>query len=407
MNTLKPGQSFLLNNRLWSIRLVEPAGGRCLVIEAIGASEAAQGMTRHLKAIQYGPTLFIEQRRGGYWCADLERDWQETDYGPVLNGRPATELDLLAAHTRWPASSDLKNNFSWSYTRAGRYRSCPRAYYYHYYAAWEGWLPDAPQPVKQAYLLKNLTDLSRWSGVLVHDSIKFALARLKAGQPIAAPDLIKQMHRRAQADFESSQSGQYRQQPNQLTGFVEHHYRTGLTEAAWQSARRNVELRLQTFINSALYAFLCRQPPDTFLDVETLQSFFIGQTKVWVQLDLARHDGEMIYLYDWKTGLVDEAELRQQLAVYGLYARQAWPEWKTLPLRGIVYALADDRMIEFDLNEVILYEAQTSIQESITQLKDLLLDHEANLAEMRRFPMINDLSICRRCQFRTLCGRDR
>jgi hypothetical protein len=407
MDTLRPGQSFLLNNRLWSIRQVEPAEGRCLEIEAIGASEAAQGMTRHLKAIQYGQTLFIEQRRGGYWRADLERDWQETDYGPTLTCRPATELDLLAAHTRWPASGDLKNNFSWSYSRASRYRYCPRAYYYHYYAAWEGWLPDAPQPVKQAYLLKNLTDLSRWTGVLVHDSIKFALSRLKAGQPIAANELISQMHRRAQADFETSWSGQYRQQPNQLAGFAEHHYRTGLTEAAWQTARRNAEHHLQTFISSALYASLRRQSPDTFLDVETLQSFFIGQTKVWVQLDLARYDGQTIYLYDWKTGAVDEAELLQQLAVYGLYARQAWPEWETIPLQGIVYSLTDDRIIEFDLSETVLYEAQTSIQKSITQLKDLLLDQQANLAEMRRFPMINDLSVCQHCQFRTLCGRDR
>ncbi|MEW5958251.1 MAG: PD-(D/E)XK nuclease family protein [Chloroflexota bacterium] len=402
---LKAGQSLLLNNRRWHLRQVRSREARQLELEAIGVSEAAQGMTRRLTAIQYGDELFIAKKRiQEYWYAHLEQDWRDDELGPILACRSATWLDLLDAHTRHPAAGELKNEFSWSYFRAARYRQCPRAYYYHYYAAWEGWRKDAPAPVQRAYLLKNLTDLSLWGGNLVHESIKFAVARLKAGQIVPETDLIERMYSRARADFEDSRSGRYRRQPNQLTGFQEHYYRVGLPPSAWQAAWTRAEQLLRTFLQSALYAHLRRQSPATFLDVEELRAFTLAGAKVWVQLDLARREEDTIIVYDWKTGPVEEAEVRQQLGIYGLYLRQAWPE-PVKGVRGIVYALAEDRLLEFELDEPALQETQAAVEAGIAELRARLLEPRSNLAELRRFPMIDDLAECRRCQFRELCGR--
>jgi len=342
---LKPGQSLLLNNRLWNLRQVRLLKGRTLELEAVGASEASLGMTRRMKAFRYGDELFIEQRRGGYWQANLQHDWTDGEMGPVLQCRPATPFDLFDTHTRHPAQGKLKNQLSWSYSRGGKYRQCPRAYYYHYYAAWEGWLPQAPPPVRQAYLLKNLTNLSAWVGTLVHEAIKFAMARLKAGHAVSDGTLFKQMHQRAQTEFYDSQSGRYRQKPNQLTGLQEHYYQTGISSATLPEAQAKAERLLRTFLNSSLYAHLRQQSPSTFLDVETLQSFTLAGVKVWVQMDLARHTDGVIYLYDWKTGSIEESEIQQQLGIYRLYARHAWPKLAGLPVRGLVYALADDHVL--------------------------------------------------------------
>ena len=123
-------------------------------------------------------------------------------------------------------------------------------------------------------------------------------------------------------------------------------------------------------------------------------------------MDLARYDGGAIYLYDWKTGTVDPAEVRQQLGIYGLYARHAWPELTSAPIKGVVYALADDRLHQFDLDDALLQTIQSDVESNTAKLQNLLIDPQANLAEIRRFPMINDLSVCRHCQFRELCGRD-
>ena len=405
MVALRPGQNLLLNNRLWSLWQVLPGEGRQLTIEAIGASEASFGMTRRLTAIQYGSELFIEQRRGGYWQANLERDWQQSDNGPVLVCRPANALDLLNVHTQSPALGQLTNEFSWSYSRSAKYRFCTRAYYYHYYADWEGWCPESPPPVRTAYLLKNLTDLSRWIGAMVHDSLRFALARLRAGRPVSRDDLVGQMYRRAQADFESSQNGRYQQQPNALVGFQEHYYKISLDKTTWQTSWQRAEQRLDTFLTSELYDRLGQYPPDSFLDVETLHSFSLAETKIWVQLDLARFDGHRIEIYAWKSGASDSVEIRRQLGVYGLYLRQTQPEWRHVPIRGMVYNLVDDRQEEVGLDPTTLEAVETEIKADIAHLRGLLVEPQANLAEINRFPMIDDRAICRGCQFRELCGR--
>lgn len=405
---LKAGHNLLLNQRRWHVRQVQPGRGRSVELEVIGTSAAAQGMTRSMTAFRYGDDLFIEQRHPRYWHGHLRHDWHEDDYDAYLQCRPATILDVLAAHTRHVALGDLKNSFSWSYSRNVKYQTCPRAYYYHYYAAWEGWEDDAPPPVKQAYLLKNLTDLPRWVGTLVHESLKFALARLKAGQPVTEADLLKQMRTRAQADFSDSKSGQYRQQPNQRVGFQEHYYDTLLPQTAWRETWTQAENLLKIFLRSSLYAHLRQQPADTFLDVETLQSFTVAGEKVWVQMDLARREGNRIYIYDWKTGHVeDEGILRRQLGIYGLYFRRARPDLLTpdTQLTGLVYALAEDRLLEFELDEPLLAETEAHIESGIAHLRGMLLDPLANLAALEKFPMIDDLTICRQCQFRELCDR--
>lgn len=406
MTALKPGQILQLNNRLWSLRQVTPRAGRHLDLEAIGASEAALGMMRSLKAVLIGSDLFIEQRRSGYWQANLDSDWQETALGLVLICRPVTALDLLKAHTSAPPQGDLANEFSWSYSRDRKYRYCRRAYYYHYYAAWEGWRSDAPAPVQQAYLLKNLTDLPRWAGALVHETIQLALIRLKSGQPAADEALLAHMRRRAEADFESSHSGRFRQKPNQLTGFQEHYYPRSTTKETWLQSWQTAEQLLNRFIHSPLYLFLKQQLPETFINVETLQSFLVNDVKVWIQMDLARLDGSVVTIYDWKTGDFEETEARLQLGVYALFIRRAWPEGADKTIRGLVYSLLSERSLELALDEASLSAALAYLEASSTEMRALLLDQEANLTNLEHFPMTADLARCRVCQFRALCGRD-
>ncbi|GAB4440202.1 MAG: hypothetical protein Kow0031_22140 [Anaerolineae bacterium] len=402
---LLPGHTIQLNRRLWTLRHVAaPQPGR-LRLEAIGASEAALGMTRQMEALQLGPRLFIEQRRGGYWQANLLTGWQDGPAGPVLNFQPATPLDLLDAHTQAPGTGDLTNSFSWSFSRAALYRRCPRAYYYHYYAAWNGWQPDAPPPVRRAYLLKNLTTIPQWVGTLLHDAIKYALNRLQSGATVPPAELLAQMRQRARADVEASRQQMFRQQPKQRPGFQEHYYRANLSAADWAAAWQRAEQRLRTFVESPLYARLQGLPPDAFLRVETLQSFEQAGEKVWVQMDLATVESGQLALYDWKTGEVDPDEGRRQLGVYGLFVRRNWPEFGAMPLRGILFGLAENRVATLDLHDDLLRQTEQAIERSIVRLRGLLDDPAANRAGLSRFPMTDDREVCATCRFRELCNR--
>ena len=69
--------------------------------------------------------------------------------------------------------------------------------------------------------------------------------------------------------------------------------------------------------------------------------------------------------------------------------------------------LADvGKLLEYELDEKALTETQTMVEASMAQFRGLLLEPQTNLAELRRFPMIDDLTVCHRCNFRELCGRD-
>ena len=404
MNLL-PGQTLQLNRRQWTLRHVQQTGAQYYLLEAIGASEASLGMTRQMEAILLGADLFVAQRRGGYWYAHLHSHWQPGDYGPVLHFKPATALDLLDAYTRTPTADDFANLFSWSYSRDALYRRCPRAYYYHYYAAWEGWQPESPLPVQRTYLLKNLTSIPQWIGTVVHDAIKFALSRLQQGVIISPNELISSMRHRARADVEASNQGLYRQHPKKQPGFQEHYYQLGLIDSAWAAAWQQAEQRLLTFLHSSLYAGLQALPRELFLKVESLQWFELAGTKVWIQMDLATHEEGHIVLYDWKTGEVDLTEAKQQLSIYGLFVRHNWPEYNHLPIRGVVFNLRDDDVQLFELSTPKLQKAEATVQQRIRHLQKLLVDPAANLAELRRFPMINDRRVCSTCRFKELCNR--
>jgi hypothetical protein len=393
---LLPGQILQLNNRRWTLRGVQPLGQNRWQLEAIGDSAASAGMARRWVAHQLGPHLFIEQPRGGYWQAHLADDWQDSPTGPVLCCRAATPLDVLNAHTTAPAAPP--NEFSWSYSRDALYRQCPRAYYFHYYAAWPGWLPEALPPVRQVYRLKKLTTIPQWVGTIVHESIKFALARLKAGQPVEPAALVEQLHRRAQADLAPAPSGESRQPVE----FQEQYYRANLPPSAWAEALAAAERYLLTFLHSPLYAHWRNQPPAGFLQMETLQSFPVAGAKVWVQLDLARRENGMVYLYDWKTGEPDSAEVERQLGIYGLFARHSGAEG---PLTAVVFHLRPNRLEEFELTDHRLAEARRAIEAGVIHLQKLLVDPAANLAEIERFPLIAPGAVCAGCRFRELCGR--
>ena len=64
------------------------------------------------------------------------------------------------------------NTFSWSASRDRLFRTCPRAYYYNYYAYWNGWSYNADEETKTIYKLKKLQGLPLWAGSTVHDVIQ-------------------------------------------------------------------------------------------------------------------------------------------------------------------------------------------------------------------------------------------
>jgi hypothetical protein len=399
------GQLIQFNRRIWSVRVIrELAPGR-LDLELLGMSAASMGMNRHFTAIVVGPEIFISRRRGGYWHANQDSDWQDSNAGPALICRDVTELELLNAHTQYPHKERPLNDFSWSFSRQALYQFCPRAYYYHYYAAWQGWKQQSPPPVRQTYLLKNLTSVSQWQRTLVRDAIQSAVAEHVAGRAVSGKAAINRTIRRARNEYETSSTGRYREDPANLTGFQEHYYNISVPDAVWKDAWQNIERQLETFFSSSFFQNLRQQSSETFSKLSPLQSFTLAGTKIWVQLDLVQHTDDKITLYVWKTKEASREEQQLQLGIYGLFARHVWPQWSAVPLEGVVYALPANQTEKMPLPAKQLATTQSKVETSARQLQHLLYDPTANRAQIRRFPMISDLQVCCHCRFRELCSR--
>ena len=84
----------------------------------------------------------------------------------------------------------FKNQFSWSISRDRVFQTCPRQYYFNYYGYWGGWEINAPQRIKQIYILKQLQNRFMWVGAKVHDFIKQTLTNLRRGISVLNVDQI-------------------------------------------------------------------------------------------------------------------------------------------------------------------------------------------------------------------------
>ena len=86
--------------------------------------------------------------------------------------------------------STFKNKFSSSISRDRVFQTCPRQYYLNYYGYWGGWEINAPQRVKQIYVLKQLKNRYMWAGAKVHDCIERTLINLRRGISVLDVDQI-------------------------------------------------------------------------------------------------------------------------------------------------------------------------------------------------------------------------
>src|SRR2546429_591281 len=116
----------------------------------------------------------------------------------------------------------LTNDFSWSKSRHEKFSECLRAYYLHYYRSWGGWARDAPEEIKNLYVLKKLDNRFTWAGSVVHDTVKATLLAVRQGREVDAATAIEKAHRRMQREYrQSADKGYWTERSKDFTGLVE------------------------------------------------------------------------------------------------------------------------------------------------------------------------------------------
>lgn len=304
----------------------------------------------------------------------------------------------------WP-SDRAADGLTWSISRDRRFRDCLRRYYLHHYGSRGGWQPDAAPEVRELYVLKQLSNRYMWVGSVVHEMVELVLSSWRRGDKVQVQSVVERGTRRMRSQYAESLQKIYRDRPGRAFALAEHEYGEEISRAEWQRQRDHMESCLHNFFASPVAKSIGEIPVWRWLALESMGSFELDGATVLVRPDFAwRDESERVVLVDWKTGKSTRtADERQQLSVYGLFARRSWG-LRAESLRGIIARLSDGTVQEYEIGPQDLDEAEETARRSLTRMREL--DEASSAGEQPvHFPMTENQETCSRCVFRRVCAR--
>ncbi|MFZ4453343.1 PD-(D/E)XK nuclease family protein [Salibacterium aidingense] len=300
--------------------------------------------------------------------------------------------------------------FSWSLSRHKTLMHCARQYAHQYYTSHNGWLRDAPELSKQAYRLKNLTNLEMFFGSVVHDIIEQVIDNyLNTGYIPGEENLREQVRRSLNQGFIDSTRhfDHWKQQPKKRTMFHEIYYGNNprLPASKVEKITQRMHLALKHFLNSRTMQEMAYNEQIEFLESEKFRILQIGQLKVFVVLDLLYKDLDRNkwVITDWKTGKKSEED-PYQLALYALYLLE---NYEVESIDDIIIRneyLLEGEAAEHQLDPVTLEKVQELIGTSVEWMTDYLeVPSENQPLPLEQFPQTSDQRACSFCNFYELC----
>jgi len=310
--------------------------------------------------------------------------------------------------------ADLKNEFSWSWSRHRAFRSCLRRYYLQHYAFWGGWESDSP--AREIYIQKKLNSRPQWIGTTVHQAAEWVLKQVQRGHYPAPERVVERYERAARRTIDESQRGLYRFSPKHKPGFVDHYYALDTPSDAWEADLAEISRQIRGLFDNKVFLRLTRVP-ERMVEVEQLEQLHVGDVPVWVSLDVLVSDGDGGFVViDWKTGRAHDGEtVVRQLGVYGAYVVQRYLRRDPHQVDGelldrVKVMYVNLREHSFDTRDLVVEGMQQTLQTirtSAAGMRDLLRDVSENVADEADFPMLEEgAEACAHCPFRRSCGRD-
>ncbi len=297
--------------------------------------------------------------------------------------------------------------FSWSITRQRLLESCPRAYYYRYYLAHNGWLSRAPSESKLAYRLSKLTSLDALVGQQMDERARELEAAARSGGPLPTATELEQRTRvlLREAWRSSLEQAAFEDRPKDHI-MLRSFYLDGRPPSQTETDRLNGKLSVchEHLVNAPHWERLRACAQDGYVLIPAFAHFFLGDIKAFAAGDLAYvHEGT-VHFIDWKTGRPgDDDRLQVALAACSLLAGdQSLPG---RPITATLYYLFEGREERVLLPEDLQAFAAEMIAIGVKKMRSYLRDIESNAPlEIGEFPR-KDSGHCRSCNFTHLCPR--
>jgi len=207
----------------------------------------------------------------------------------------------------------------------------------------------APPETRQLYLLRQLQSIASWVGGVVEWTLLEAIRRLRAGHPVDLATLQEWARQRLRAGWRESRRNVASPKPK-LFRLFEHYYAkidpAVVPEEHAPRARDRVRRCLEHAWNSGILTEIASVPEDAWLRLPAPippesphrplpDTLVLDQVRIWVGLDLAYRDGDLLRIRDWKTGHAYRGD-RAQMDCYALYALAKWPHTRLHQVRTML-----------------------------------------------------------------------
>lgn len=296
-----------------------------------------------------------------------------------------------------------EEKISWSFSKVGILRQCPRKYYYQYYGSNKRMAKDEPHKERLIFLSK-LSNKHIISGSIVHTVIASYLKKRSKGDEWDLNRLIswaKKLLFDSIVYTEHIRDGitDNRQYPPPILKEI---YYSEIEVSEFQSeVETKIVNNLTNFIESEKFDFLKNGASQPGAMVERKAVFYLDKnTKIDGQIDIAfKNNGEVI-IADWKTGKVEFQDTSLQLLTYALWAIEK-QDVKPHQIK-IQKAYLQENMVEnLEFSEKHLFRARSRILQDVDIMRELHDFGKDGVAEA--FTKCDQLKICEFCPFQEVC----
>lgn len=282
----------------------------------------------------------------------------------------------------------------WSASRYDAFSTCKRKYYYQYYAKQE---PEETQI--KINTLKGLTSIPLEIGNVSHEVIKTLLERLKkTARPIERDRFLNYVGRKA-ADILAEKN------------FSEVYYKEKEAVDASTEIIPRVESALTNLIDSDRLPWLMEeaiaQKGEWIIEPGGFGECRIDGLKAYCKVDFLFPVGDIVHIFDWKTGKPhDEKHLRQMLGYANWAHFHLGTEYSNIRTT-VAYLLPEYKERKIERNEFEFEEFADVIRSETEEMYGYCENIESNTPKpIGEFPKTDILKNCSWCNFRELCGRE-
>lgn len=249
---------------------------------------------------------------------------------------------------------------------------------------------------------KNLTSIAALAGTCVHDAIEKWFNSKKIGKTVSAEELFEDARNRFREGWRSSSTDAWQKRPNKTVHLEEHHYSKELSEERTKKVKEMMLRASNYFANSIDIEPVRLAQPDSWLSVESMDTWPFMGVKIYSVPDFAYQDGDFIHIWDWKTGRPREEDWFQ-LHTYALYACE---KWSVDPEAIVLHAayLNEERVESVPIEISKLSIAQDRMSESIRAMLEVHYDPDEDDVISENWPTSGHPEACAYCRFRGICS---